>query len=125
MKTTDLHLPDVSPLAQSTARLICLWVMRRRRRYRIAGRSMLPTLAEGQTVLVDTRAYVRVSPKLGDVVLIQHPYERGVVTIKRFAFAQKDGVFVVGDNRDESADSRAYGLVPAGNLLGRVECIFP
>jgi signal peptidase I len=29
-------------------------------------------------------------------------------------------VFVLGDNRGESVDSRAYGPVPVGNVVGRV-----
>lgn len=86
---------------------------------------MLPTLPDGHSVLVNRHAYGSVAPVPGEVVLIAHPYQAGVLTIKRFAFARKDGLFVVGDNRDESADSRAYGLVPRAHLLGRVECLFP
>ncbi len=33
----------------------------------------------------------------------------------------KDGYFVLGDNRYRSADSRIYGAVPRGNILGLID----
>jgi signal peptidase I len=33
--------------------------------------------------------------------------------------------FVLGDDRDHSSDSRAWGFVPAGNIVGKVQFILP
>jgi signal peptidase I len=35
-----------------------------------------------------------------------------------------DSIFVLGDNRDASYDSRFYGFVPIGNILGRPKLIY-
>ena len=36
----------------------------------------------------------------------------------------KDQFFVLGDNRDNSQDSRFIGLIPRDNLVGRAEIVF-
>jgi signal peptidase I len=36
-----------------------------------------------------------------------------------------DRYFVLGDNRDESADSRAWGPIPETSILGKVVMKFP
>lgn len=39
---------------------------------------------------------------------------------EQFITCGRDQYFVLGDNRPMSIDSRAYGAVPRGNILGRV-----
>ncbi len=91
------------------------WLLGLRQRVAVRGRSMLPTLPEGATVLVERGAPAAV----GDVVLARHPYVRDLVLIKRVTALGPDGrAQLAGDNPVES--SHAFGAVGAGALLGVV-----
>jgi len=100
-----------------------LLILKRRRRFRIVGASMVPTYAEGDEVLVDPRAYRRAPPAAGDVVLAAHPTVADTLIVKRVDRVEDDGrLFLVGDNPDrfESTDSRQFGAVSPGRVQGRV-----
>lgn len=105
---------------------LLLWGLRLRRRYRVTGSSMLPTLTQGQQVLVDPRAYRNRSPVPGEVVVVRHPHRSDMKLIKRVASVEPGGgLRVVGDNPAASTDSRTLGIVPPQLLLGRVQCRLP
>jgi nickel-type superoxide dismutase maturation protease len=105
---------------------IGLWVLGRRRRYRIDGGSMRPTLGPGDHVLVDPSAYRRRPPRVGEIVLARHPYRRDVELVKRVETTLPDGnLALTGDNPDESTDSRSLGAVPPGLVRGRVVLRLP
>jgi nickel-type superoxide dismutase maturation protease len=96
-------------------------VARRYTRYEVAGGSMRPTLEPGDFLVVDRRAYERRPPEAGDVVLLQDPREPARAMVKRVERVNLAGDLVVaGDNPAASTDSRAFGPVPAGAVLGRV-----
>jgi len=43
---------------------------------------------------------------------------------RRFCVIQQDYYFVLGDNRDNSLDSRAWGLVPADHVVGKALLVY-
>jgi nickel-type superoxide dismutase maturation protease len=101
----------------------------RRRRFVVRGDSMAPALPDGSEVLVDPAAYGRGErggrPRPGDVVVARHPYRQDAVLIKRVAGEDGEGrVRLVGDNPTASTDSRVFGAVPAGLIVGRVTSRF-
>jgi signal peptidase S26 family len=92
---------------------------------------MTPTLEPGDRLLVDTAAYRARPPAIGDLVVFPDPESSGRLLVKRVAGAPTDpgatggsippgGVFVVGDAPHLSRDSRAFGPVPVGRLVGQV-----
>ena len=102
------------------------WLCRRYRRFRVTGRSMLPTLPPGTEILYNRRAYRRRPPRQGDIVIAQHPHQPERLIIKRVEIVLPDGQIVLrGDNRAESSDSLAFGPVHPDLLLGQVVCTFP
>jgi len=98
-----------------------LWLLRFRRRYRISGNSMLPLLKPGDEVLINPRAYRRAQPQPGDIVVTRHPHRPKLRLIKRVVSVTAAGSCILeGDNPLESTDSRVFGPVTPGQILGRV-----
>jgi signal peptidase I len=107
---------------------------------RVAGRSMQPTLLDGDRILTNKLAFgLRIpcthvellawaEPSRGDVVVFSSPLD-GRRLVKRIVAVPGDRVgsdvvppgryFVLGDNAD-SVDSRRFGCVPREHILGRV-----
>ena len=101
------------------------WLLGRLKRVRVAGFSMEPTLQDGQTVLVDHRAYKNVSPVVGDVVLAQWEKHSKTPSIKRISGMEEDRYILRGDNPARSTDSAELGSLPIDGLLAKVVCSFP
>jgi signal peptidase I len=117
--------------------------------YHIPSESMVPTLEVGDVVVVNKLSYALDPPARGDVIVFDHPREHGTDLIKRVVAVAGDRVegregtawvngtasgtsadfaplvvppgnlFVLGDNRENSADSRYWGFVPLGHVRGR------
>ncbi len=83
---------------------------------------MEPTLAAGEIVFIDHRAYDNHRPNNGDVVVAIHPQQPGIEIVKRVEFTDDIGAYLVSDNRSETnaADSRRFGVVPFELIIGRV-----
>lgn len=109
---------------------------------RIDGVSMTPTLWPGDRVLVNRMIYAPGLPPwlsrllpvrpvvAGDVVLARVPAagRRSLVKRATAVDGQEPGgtggtVWLLGDHRADSLDSRAFGAVPATELVGRVTLV--
>lgn len=84
---------------------------------RVRGQSMLPALAPGTLIVALRPRRLRV----GDVVVVRHD---GQEKIKRIAKLDEQRVFLLGDNEQLSTDSRDFGWVPLGNVIGRAHRLF-
>ena len=105
---------------------LLLWLLRLRQRFCVTGFSMFPILKPGDEVLVDTKAYHHCAPEIGDMVVAEHPHRQELKIIKWVAFVDEKGdCFLVGENKEESTDSRSFGLVNRKRIIGKVKSKFP
>ncbi len=96
---------------------IFLLLLGRRKRFCVSGNSMLPCLKNGDEVIIKPKAKL----KIGDIVLANHPYKTSVKIVKRVSGIDENGrFFLLGDNPEESTDSRTFGPISADKILGTV-----
>jgi nickel-type superoxide dismutase maturation protease len=90
---------------------------RRCRRVSVTGTSMVPAVLPGDRLL--TVPALRMRP--GDVVALFDPRRHDRLIVKRVAAVDRAAgtVTVIGDNAGASTDSRAFGPVPIGQVVGR------
>jgi len=82
----------------------------------ILGPSMEPTLRAGQWWLVRRTRDIRP----GQVVVFWHPWRTDFLTVKRVHHRSPEGWWLLGDNPDRSEDSRTFGAVDPGRIVGRL-----
>jgi nickel-type superoxide dismutase maturation protease len=77
---------------------------------------MEPTLLAGDWIVV---AGLSRAPRVGEIVLLRDPREPDRLMLKRVAAVANGACTVLGDRPEDSTDSRTFGPVPLGNVLGR------
>jgi len=122
MDTADVV--QYPPLPELSWGALLQWMLRRRSRHSIAGRSMLPSLHPGDEVLYVPGAYQNAEPQPGDIVIAPHPLQPEMLIIKRVVAVEGDRCFLLGDNRGASTDSRRFGWVKPLPSWGKVVCRF-
>ncbi len=113
-------------LSESSNWELLLWLLRKRKRFKVMGNSMLPSLKPGEEILVNLSAYRKSLPQVGDVVVAIHPDRPNFEIVKRVKIIKENGYcFLIGDNALESSDSRSFGFVNLENLIGKVTSRLP
>jgi signal peptidase I len=101
--------------------------------------SMEPAVLKGDRLLADKTAYRRMAPQKGDVLIFVAPDDRSKKFIKRVEALPGDVVtladretqrvphgfvYVLGDNREHSLDSRNFGFIPLRDVVAKVRQVY-
>lgn len=99
----------------------------------VSGASMEPTFYNGDYLIIDEISYNLREPQKGEVIVFRYPLDPTKFFIKRVIGVPGEIVafngtavtlgeneyYVLGDNREESSDSRIWGAVPENLIVGR------
>ncbi len=103
--------------------------------YAIPSASMAPTLLAGDHIVVTP---YHGTPQRGDIIVFHAPASSDELMVKRIAGLPGDAMeagagrviivpagcyFVLGDNRQDSFDSRNWGVLPQGLIVGRARMV--
>ena len=91
-------------------------------RFRVEGNSMMPNFKPGDFVIVSRWQFVFGNPHTGDVVAMRDPRDPARILLKRIMSINKseNKIFLEGDNKEASSDSRTFGSVQNYNVIGKV-----
>lgn len=78
---------------------------------------MLPTLKNNQNVLCFNWAYFFTKPKRVDIVAAE---VNNKTVVKKIVKLESDLIFLEGDNKKESTDSRNFGPIKKSQLIGKI-----
>ena len=99
------------------AKIAATWRRGHHKIFRVRGASMLPTLAPGDYVVVDTRNVQQV--ELEAIVVAKEPGQKTIV-IKRVRSRGDAAMYLGSDNPNEGRDSRHFGSVATADVIGAV-----
>lgn len=87
----------------------------------ICGYSMFPTLSDGEFYM-SRRVFRKTKCRVGKIYVYRPPYEseEEKFVIKRLADIKDGKYFFLGDNADDSYDSRYYGYVDSKNVVAEL-----
>ncbi len=88
---------------------------------RVEGQSMAPTLQDQDRLIVNKAVYKLSAPRRGDIVMLYYPVNPDKSFVKRVMMIPDGYYFVMGDHRNNSSDSRHWGMVPKRYIIGRVQ----
>jgi len=94
---------------------LAFWMLRRRRPWRVSGRSMEPHLLDGQLLLIDP-ALSHGPLAVGDMIVCRHPH-KSIDLVKFVAAIDEDLISLESPGGD---DSRQFGRVSTASVKGRV-----
>ena len=86
-------------------------------------RSMEPFCREGDFAVVNRMSYLFSRPKIGQIVVLKDPRDCSRLVLKRIGAIQNSFLWVEGDNKERSTDSRDFGWVSVKSLLGQAKVI--
>jgi nickel-type superoxide dismutase maturation protease len=82
---------------------------------------MMPAFEPGDVVLLGPSPQADPFAMTGDVVVARHPFRRNTHILKRVEhLTEEGGLFLMGDDPEESTDSRSFGSIDPSAVLGVV-----
>jgi signal peptidase I len=86
---------------------------------RVTGNSLLPVHQDGDFVLVSKIPYLFSKSKQGDIVAFRHEAYGTMIKQVQSVSSEKDEIHVTG-TQENSIDSRQFGPITKGDVLGKV-----
>lgn len=78
---------------------------------------MVPAILDKEEVI--TISYIFSRPKVGDIIVLKHNMSP-FIFCKRIKKIINDDIWVEGENKEHSIDSRKFGFIKRKNIIGRV-----